>query len=392
MKQNFKHKLADQTIDKKEIARLSQWLLKYKKLTIGKKTEQFQKSFSKFLKIKNSLFVNSGSSANLLIAQSLLEAGYLRNKVIIAPALSWVTTITPFLQLGYKVELCDCNFNNLGLDLDHLEYLCKKVKPSAIILVHVLGHSNDMKMLMKICKKYKIVLIEDTCESLGSKYNKKNLGTFGLVSSFSFYYGHHISTIEGGMACTNDAKLAKIMTSVRSHGWLRDHSEKEKKQLFKKYKISNFQSKFSFFYSGFNIRPTEINAFLGISQLKKIYKIVKIRNRNFNLYKKELNNYYSVRCDTENLSSFGYATLVKNRDEVYKHLLSKNIECRPVISGNIAKQPFWKNMHKKHNLPNANLIHQNGIYLPNHANQKVNDIKFICKEFKKVAKVKLVLY
>ena len=386
MNKKFKHKLAHNTIEKSEISKLSKWLLKDEKLTMGNKTNLFQKKFSNFLKIKNSIFVNSGSSANLLIAQSLLEANYLKNKVIIAPALSWVTTITPFLQLGYKVELCDTNFRNLGLDLDHLSYLCKKHKPSAIILVHVLGHSNDMTEILKICRKYNIVLIEDTCEAIGSEYKNKKLGTFGLASSFSFYYGHHISTIEGGMTCTNDKKLSRVMTSVRSHGWLRDIDKKFTNKLYQKNNISNFQSNFSFFHSGFNIRSTEINAFLGLSQLKKIRNIVKLRKRNFYRYKKELANFFSVNCKTQNLSNFGYATLVKNREELFNHLNDKGVECRPIISGNIASQPFWKKAYRRKNyLPNADLINDYGIYLPNHANQKNRDIEFICREFKKVA-------
>lgn len=391
MQIKFKYKLAEDTIEKSEIIKLSKWILNNSKFTLGDKTKEFQKKFSSFLKIKNSIFVNSGSSANLLIAQSLLESNYLKNKVVIAPALSWSTTISPFIQLGYDVKLCDCSLENLGLDVDHLEYLCKKFRPSLIILVHVLGHSNDMNKIIKICKKYNIRIVEDTCESLASKYNSKYLGTFGLASSFSFYYGHHISTVEGGMACTNDKNFSKIMTSVRSHGWLRDFQKIEKRKIMKKNNISEFQSKFSFFYSGFNIRSTEINSFLGLSQIKKIKKISKIRNRNFNVYKKELNNYFNVRCKTKPLSSFGYATLTKNRDEVYRHFLKKKIECRPIISGNIAKQLFWKrNYKKKLKLPNSDLIHKFGIYLPNHANQSIEDTKFISKEFKKIAKIKLV--
>jgi CDP-6-deoxy-D-xylo-4-hexulose-3-dehydrase len=390
MDEKFKYKLAENTIEKSEITKLSQWLLKNEKLTMGNKTVLFQKKFSNFLKVKNSIYVNSGSSANLLIAQSLLESGYLKNNLIIAPAVSWSTTVTPFIQLGYQVKLCDCSTLNLGLDIKHLEQLCKKYKPSIIILVHVLGHANDMQKIIKLCKKYKIYLIEDTCEALGSKYKSKNLGTFGLASSFSFYYGHHISTIEGGMACTKDKNLANIMKSVRSHGWVRDFEKFEKQKIIKKNNISEFQSKFSFFYSGFNIRSTDINAFLGLTQIKKIKKITKIRNRNFNIYKNELSDYFSVKCDTKPLSSFGYATLTKNRDSVFRHFLKKKIECRPIISGNIGEQPFWKKKNKKAKLPNADVIHQYGIYLPNHANQSTDDTKFICKEFKKVAKVKSI--
>ena len=145
MYKEYKYKLAEDTIEKSEIKKLSKWLTTAKRLTQSKNVEKFQKNFSNYINIKNSIFVNSGSSANLLIAQSLLESGLLKNKIIIAPTLSWATTVTPFLQLGYDVKLCDTNFKDLGLSIDHLEKLCKKFRPSLIILVHVLGHANEME-------------------------------------------------------------------------------------------------------------------------------------------------------------------------------------------------------------------------------------------------------
>lgn len=384
---NFRYKLAEDTISKIEIKKLSNWLPKSNRLTQDKNVDKFQNNFSKYLNVKDSIFVNSGSSANLLIAQSLLESGLLRNKKIIAPTLSWSTTVTPFLQLGYNVKLCDTNFKNLGLCTDHLERLCKKFKPSLIILVHVLGHANDMKQILNICKKYKILLIEDTCEALGSSIKMKKLGSFGIASSFSFYYGHHISTIEGGMVCTNNKILANIMKSVRSHGWLKDFSEKERNKIIRKNKISKFQSRFSFIYSGFNIRSTEINAYLGINQLKKINKISKTRQNNYKLYHKFLSKFHYQNCSTDLLSNFGFATMVQNREEVFEYLSKKSIECRPIIAGNIADQIFWKKISKKQKFHNAELIHKYGLYLPNHAKLADEDIIFISKQFLKKAKI-----
>ena len=225
-----KYNLVTDTISKKELFKLSKWIRSAKKLTMGNLCIKFEKKFSSFIQRKYSIFVNIGSSANLLMAKSLLEANYLRNKIIIAPALSWSTTIMPFEQLGYDIKLCDCDPNNLGLDIKHLEKLCKKYKPSIIILVHVLGHANNMKKILQICKKYKIILLEDACEALGSKFKNINLGNFGLMSSYSFYYGHHMSTIEGGMVCTNDKKLNNILLSIRSHGWIRNYENRDKRK------------------------------------------------------------------------------------------------------------------------------------------------------------------
>tara|TARA_Y100000590_G_scaffold467800_1_gene648040 strand:- start:65 stop:1237 length:1173 start_codon:yes stop_codon:yes gene_type:complete len=378
-------RLAGNTISKNEINLLIQWLKKNEKLTKGKLTINFEKIFSKWLKKKYSIFVNSGSSANLLVAQSLLESGYLKNKTIIAPAVSWITTVAPFLQLGYKVKLCDCDKNNLGLNIKHFEQLCRKYKPSCVILVHVLGHANNMSKIKSICKKFKIRIIEDTCEALGSSIKNKKLGTFGLASTFSFYYGHHISTIEGGMVSTNDKKLYNIMLSVRSHGWGRDLENKEKKILEKKYKIDEVRSLYSFYYSGFNLRSTDLNAFIGLQQIKKIKNIVKIRNSNFKLYSKELEDYWCQKSNSNIISNFGFGTLIENRVEVFNFLKKMGIETRPLICGNIGSQPMWLRKFKKQKLPNAEVIHNYGIYLPNHSLLNKKEIKYICKNFKKVA-------
>ena len=270
-------KLTDNTISLKHINSLINWLKKNPKLTKGNLTIKFEKLFSKWINRKYSIFVNSGSSANLLIAQGLLEAKMLRNKTVIAPAVSWVTTITPFMQMGYNVKLCDCDKSNLGLDINHLEKLCKKYKPSLLILVHVLGHANNMKVIKKICTKYKIKIIEDTCEALGSTYENKKLGNLGLASSFSFYYGHHISTIEGGMLTLDDKKLYNVLLSIRSHGWGRDLDKNEKQRLEKKFSIDKVRSLYSFYYSGFNLRSTDLNAFIGIQQMKVLSNKIKIR-------------------------------------------------------------------------------------------------------------------
>jgi CDP-6-deoxy-D-xylo-4-hexulose-3-dehydrase len=382
-------RLAFNTLSKNDIFDLINWLKKYnpQQLPKGKLTIKFEGLFSKYLKRKYSVFVNSGSSANLLIAQALLEAKYIKNKIIIAPALSWVTTVTPFIQLGYQVILCDCDKEDLGLDINHLKILCKKYKPSSIILVNVLGHSNKFKEILLICKMYNIKIIEDNCEALGSQLHNKKLGSFGLASSNSFYFGHHISTIEGGMVSTNDKYLYNVMLSLRSHGWARDMNNNYKKKLEIKYKINEIKSLYTFYYSGFNIRSTDLNAFLGINQLKKINTISKIRNNNYLFYKKNLKNYWSQNSNLNVISSFGYGTMTSNRLDVYRYLKKNNIESRPLICGNIAQQPFWKKLNlDDKNLPNAEKVDEFGIYLPNHANLKEKDIFYVCSVFKKIAK------
>jgi len=215
-------KLVKDTIDFNDIKKLISWLEKNPKLTKGDYTIKFEKEWSKWLGIKYSVFVNSGSSANLAAIYSLILSGKLKNNKIVVPAVSWVTTVTPAIQLGLEPIMCDCDKDNLGLDVNHLKQIIKEENPSAIILVHVLGYPNHMTKIIELCKEHDILLIEDTCESIGSSYNNKKLGTFGDLSTFSFYFGHHMSTIEGGMISTNDEDLYHILLSIRSHGWDRD--------------------------------------------------------------------------------------------------------------------------------------------------------------------------
>ena len=379
-------KLAHNTIQDKDYEILINFLKKRSYLNQSKVTKQFEKNFSKKVGTKYSTFVNSGSSANLLIAQTLLEGNFLKNKIAILPSVSWATTVSPFLQLGYKVILCDCDNNNLGMNISHLERLCKKFNPGLLVIVNVLGHANNISKILKLKSRYNFQLIEDNCESLGSKFKAKSLGSYGLASSHSFYFGHHISTIEGGMVSSSDNKFYNISSSIRAHGWSRDMETNYKKKLEKKYGIDEFKSFFTFYYSGLNIRSTDLNARLGIEQLKKIDKISKIRHVNFTRYKNQLPNFWSQKSGLDLISSFGYATFVKNRLEVYKFLKSKKIQTRPLICGNMGQQPFLKKRSfSNKDLVNSKYVDKYGIYLPNHANLKFNDIDYVSRVFKKIA-------
>lgn len=380
------YNLAYNTIGSNDYKVMERFLKKRKYLNQSVYTKNFENKFSKFLGTKNSVFVNSGSSANLLMAQVLLEGNFLKNKTVVLPAVSWSTSVSPFIQLGYKVILCDCDKYNLGLCTHDLEKICKKFNPGLVLIVNVLGHANDYKKIEYLKKRYKFELIEDNCESLGSAIGKKKLGTLGLASSHSFYYGHHISTIEGGMISTKNRKFYNLALAIRSHGWARDMEKKFRLKLEKKFKIDEFKSFFTFYYSGFNIRSTDFNACIGIEQIKKIHQIAKIRQKNFLRYKSNLKSFWFQKSDLSILSSFGYATFVKNRFEVYKYLKSKKIQSRPLICGNIGQQPFIKkNIKKIFNLDKAKFVDKYGIYLPNHTNLSLQDIDFISKKFSYLA-------
>jgi CDP-6-deoxy-D-xylo-4-hexulose-3-dehydrase len=380
-------RLAENTITHEELLALSEWIPNSPQLTKGPLVIEFEKKFASFTGTKHCVMVNSGSSANLLMAYSLLEGNYLKNKKVVVPAISWITTLSPFLQFGFDVLLCDSNNVNLGLDTQKLEEIFIKEKPALLILVHVLAHLNDMEEINRLCEKYDVLLIEDACEALGtSDINGKKAGNLSLAGSFSFYYGHHISTIEGGAVTTNDTKLYNLMLSIRSHGWSRDVDSNFKDQWKKEFNIDDVREFYTFYYPGFNLRSTDLNAFIGISQLDKMDEIIKVRENNFNFYNKYLEGkYWKQESKFSKLSSFAYGTIVENRMEVFNHLKKNNIEVRPLICGSMGKQPFWIKKYGHTPLEVADVIHDYGLYLPNHLYLDEEKIKFVCDKFKEVA-------
>lgn len=383
-------KLAEQTISIDELEALSKWILKNEKLTKGPITKQFEQVFSDYIGNKFSIYVNSGSSANLLIAQALKLSGKLRNDRVILPAVSWVTTVTPFLQLGFDARLCDCSSTDLGLDISSLEEMITEFDPALVVLVNVLGHSNDIVAIRALCESRGILLVEDSCEALGSESGGRKLGCHGIAGSFSFYYGHHISTIEGGMVVTDDQDLWNLMKSIRSHGWGRDVDCEilDSWKTVAEIEVDEFRNLYTFYHSGFNLRSTDLQAFLGLSQLKKLPAIGEARVQNFELYKARLGDYFVQSSCTEFLSSFAYGTLVSDPLKVGSYLKKHEVESRPLICGNIGRHPFWireqgLTLNKK-----ADVVHDHGIYLPNHHLLSEVDINRVCDLFLQIAEPK----
>lgn len=380
-------RLAENTITHEELVALSQWIPDAPQLTKGPLVVEFEKQFANYIGTKHCVMVNSGSSANLLMAYSLLEGNYLKNKKVVVPAISWITTLSPFMQFGFDVFLCDSDSKNLGLDTVKLEELFIKEKPALLIIVHVLAHLNDMEEINRLCAKYDVLLIEDACEALGtSNIDGKKAGNLSLAGSFSFYYGHHISTIEGGAVTTNDTKLYNLMLSIRSHGWSRDVDSNFKEEWKSEFNIDEVREYYTFYYPGFNLRSTDLNAFVGINQLKRLDEITLVREANYNLYKKYLGDkYWSQESNYQQLSSFAFGTIVENRVEVFNHLKKNEIEVRPLICGSMGKQPFWIKRFGNTPLEVADIVHDFGLYLPNHLYINEEKIKYITEKFMEVA-------
>ena len=376
-------KLVNDTIDNNDIDKLIEWLQTYPRLTKGELTIKFEEKWSDWLGVNHSVFCNSGSSANLLMLWALVEANRIsKNCKVVVPSLSWSTDLAPVIQLGMTPILCDINLENLSVDLDHLEEIFKKSKPEVLILVSVLGLIPKMMMIKKLCDKYNVILLEDSCESMGSKWSGKKLGTFGLMSSFSTYFGHHMSTIEGGLISTNDEELFEILKSIRSHGWDRDASDNYKTKLREKWNTSDFDSLYTFYNSGFNLRSTDLQAFIGLGQIDKLDDICKKRNNNFKIYQKELQNFRPYIVDTRGfISNFAYPVItddIEERNKIIKSLQNANIEVRPMICGSMGTQPFYVKNFGNNILRNANVVDKTGFYVPNHPGLTKDDVMKIC--------------
>jgi CDP-6-deoxy-D-xylo-4-hexulose-3-dehydrase len=376
-------KLIQDTINNKDIDNLIKWLKTYPKLTKGKLTIQFEKQFSNWIGCQYSVFVNSGSSANLLMLYSLVLSNKLKNKKIIVPSLSWVTDLSPVIQLGLTPILVDCNLENLSVDTNHLENLFINEQPSALILVSVLGLSPDMDKIVKLCNKYNVILLEDNCESQGTKYKEIKLGNFGLMSSFSTYFGHTMSTIEGGLITTNDKDIYDLLIQLRSHGWDRDLSEEKQNELRLKWKIDSFSALYTFYVPGFNLRSTDLQAFIGINQLNKVDKCIKKRNLNFKKFRSILKDkiWFPIELEDTFTSSFCIPIImssIEKKNKLVTSLLQNNIECRPLISGSMGTQPFYKAIYGECKLPNCSIIDDRGIYVPNHPYLTEKEIELIC--------------
>ena len=368
-------KLVNDTINNSDIDQLINWLKTYPRLTKGQLTIDLENKWSKWLGTNHSIFCNSGSSANLLMLWALIEAGRItRDAKIVVPSVAWATDLSPVIQLGMTPILCDSNLTDLSVDLQHLETIFKESKPDVLLLVSVLGLVPNMECIVELCEEYNVILLEDTCESMGSKFKNKKLGTFGLMSSFSTYFGHHISTIEGGFVSTNDKELYEILKSIRSHGWDRDASLEYSTKLRNKWKTSDFDALYTFYHSGFNLRSTDLQAFIGLSQIDKLDDICKKRNKNFKIYLKELSTITSNITERGFVSNFAYPVISKNRNAIVAALQKENIEVRPMICGSMGTQPFYVKKYGKKELPNVSIIDKYGFYVPNHPGLTENDI------------------
>ena len=353
--------------------------------TMGDHVDRFENDFGKFINRKYCLMVSSGSAANLI---SIASFFYTKNPMlkrgneVIVPAVSWSTTYFPLQQFGLKLKFVDIDLNTLNYDLGALQSAITS-NTKMIVAVNLLGNPNDFDVINKIIKDKDIFIFEDNCESLGAEFKGKQTGTFGVIGTFSTYFSHHISTMEGGFVTTDNQELYHVLLSLRAHGWTRN--------LPKKNHVANksddwFEESFRFVLPGYNVRPIEMSGAIGVKQLEKVPTFLNQRRENAKLFVKLFKDHpnYLIQKDTDKSSWFGFSLIIKpnsslKRKDIINTLQKNKVECRPIVTGNFVRNEVMKffdyEVHEK--LKNANYLHDNGFFVGNSHKCLSKNINFL---------------
>jgi len=376
--------LATSTWDEKELDAI-QSVIEREVYTMGESVAKFEQDFCKFTKSKFAVMVSSGSTANLLATAALF---YTKNPMlsrgdeVIVPAVSWSTTYFPLQQYGLRLKFVDIDLETLNYNLNSLESSITK-KTKMIMAVNLLGNPNDFDKINDIINDKNIFLLEDNCESMGAEYKGKQAGTFGIMGTFSAFFSHHISTMEGGFVVTNDEELYHILLSLRAHGWTRN-LPKENKVCTKS--DDWFEESFRFVLPGYNVRPVEMSGAIGIEQLKKLPVFLEQRRKNAKLFVELFKDHqdFIIQKDIDNSSWFGFSLIIKptsklNREEVVKRLQENKIDCRPIVTGNFTRNEVMKffDYEISGDLKNADYLHNNGFFVGNSQGCLEKEIKYL---------------
>ncbi|HNW44738.1 MAG TPA: DegT/DnrJ/EryC1/StrS aminotransferase family protein [Elusimicrobiales bacterium] len=355
---------------------LVDFILKAKILSMGEKCHEFEKAFAKAQGRRHCILFNSGGSANLALLQALKNLGRLKDGDTVGfSALTWSTNVMPILQLGMKAVPVDCEAQTLNCMASNLAETLKTKKLNAFFITNALGFAGDLAAIREICKKNGVLLIEDNCESLGTALPEGKTGNFGAGATFSFFVAHHMSTIEGGCACTDDDELDEMLRITRANGWDRNLNFAAQRRLRAAHGInSEFEAKYTFYDLGFNLRPTEITGFLGLTQLRYLEENCKVRQANYLTLEEEVNNNPDFlpikRGHLSFLSNFAFPVICKSKDLRSKYIeqfSGDGVEIRPIIAGNMQRQPFYsKYVGETFDLKGAEFLHECGFYFGNY--------------------------
>lgn len=379
-------KLQEDVLGRDDLGLLVKFIKSTARFTQFTNVNKFEKKFSQWQGCRYCVYVNSGSSANFLLINALKELnGWMAGDEIIVPAVTWSTNIGPIIQNGLKPVFVDINLEDLAFDYKRLEKAITK-NTRAIFVTHIIGIPADMLLIKRIVGDRPITILEDCCESQGAKIDGRKVGSFGIGSTFSFYWGHHMTTVEGGMICTEDEKLYKMLIIKRSHGLARELPVKYHEEIKMAYKNIDFN--FLFLTDGFNMRNTELHAEIGLSQLKKVDNYIKIRNSNYLCFMELCDKYEElILLKSQGVSSFSLPFIFKEKSKkrLFQEFITKHgIESRPLISGNLLLQPFLKAYYDPKNFKNADFLHDNAFYIGNNQfvdGERLGTLKNIMGEF-----------
>ena len=370
--------LMEETITFKDRLKMAAFLLTTSRLTNGPKVRQFEKKWAEWLGVDYSLYVSSGSTANSLLIASIKElCGLKDGDKVLVPATTWVTNVGPVIQNGLQPIFCDINLNNFSFDIEDLKYVATQHPDIKVVFVtHLIGLSSDVEKIEDIFPN--ALILEDICEShgvQGPSLNKR--GTLSAGSTFSFYFGHHITTIEGGMVCTNNPDLYDLMRMKRSHGMARESDLNRDKYVAEN---PDIDPAFLFMTDGYNFRNHELCAVLGLYQLKKLDKNIEIRKHNDSRYYNGILLKKGLRTPQYQTGKSSFSLPIIPYDEKYvekikRTLMLNEIEFRPIISGNLLRHPAFRKYElcTQKEEPNVEILHKNGLYVGN--SQFVNDRK-----------------
>lgn len=372
----FKYPLATFTWDDNEYAAI-QRVIDSNMFTMGTKVAEFERDFAATVGSRHCVMVNSGSSANLLMVAALFYTTDASRRLkagdeVIVPAVSWSTTYYPLHQYGLKLKFVDIDSGTLNIDIGAVKAAIGP-KTRAIFAVNLLGNPCQYDELKAIAAEHSLVLIEDNCESMGALYGGRQAGTFGLMGSFSTFFSHHISTMEGGLVCTDDEELFHILLCLRAHGWTRNLPEFNK--VTGRKSADPFEESFRFVLPGYNVRPLEMEGALGIEQIKKLPTLIAERRRNGDHWTKKMADHPDllIQHETGQSSWFGFSIVIRpgsalSRPALVHKLRENGFECRPIVTGNFAKNPVVKFFDYEicGSLNNANHVDTHGLFIGNH--------------------------
>ena len=361
-------KLQDNAVTRAELDILTDFINRTERFTQFTKVREFEEAYASWQGCRYAVFVNSGSSANLILVNALKTIdSWKAGDEVIVPSVTWPTTVTPVIQGGLTPVFVDANLQDLALDYDQVASKLTS-RTRAIFVTHLLGFPADIARLKAIVGTRNIRIIEDCCESHGATINGVKVGNLGLAGTFSFYWGHHMTTVEGGMVCTNDKDLYKMLVLKRSHGLARELPVECHDEIRSRYPDHDFN--FLFLTDGFNFRNTEFNAVLGLAQVASLDEFVRIRNENYAAFAAMCADYPHevVTLRSEGVSSFVLPFLFCRRDRkvaFQEEIRRAGIESRPLISGNLLRQPFLEHYYDPRAFPNADFLHTNAFYVGN---------------------------